>query len=80
MLLQSRRLNVVSTLPDGDTLTRELLAFKVTLSATGHDNYGNDWRENAHDDLVLAVTLAVWLGESVRKASPAKLREAAGLT
>lgn len=32
-----------------------------------HDSYGNDvgpWRENAHDDMVLAVALAAWYGEA----------------
>ena len=56
-----------------------MLAFKVTLSASGHDSYANDWRENPHDDLVLAVALAVWLGESVRVTSLRALRAAAGL-
>ena len=32
------------------------------LSAAGHDSYGA-WREKAHDDLVLAVAMAVWVGE-----------------
>ena len=79
VLLQSDRLQVARSLPEADTLTREMLAFKVTLSATGHDSYGNDWRQNPHDDLVLSVALATWLGENVRKASLAKLRVAAGL-
>ena len=42
-------------------------AFKVSISLKGHDSYGNDvgmWRENAHDDLVLAVALAAWFGEN----------------
>ena len=46
-----------------DTLTKELLAFKVTISNTGHDTYANDWRENPHDDLVLSTLLAVYFGE-----------------
>ena len=79
VLLQTDRLQVAASLPEAETLTREMLAFKVTLSATGHDSYGNDWRENAHDDLVLAVALAAWLGQSVRKTSLAAARVAAGL-
>ncbi len=63
VLLQGNRLQVAAALPDAQTLTREMLAFKVTISNTGHDSYGNDWRENAHDDLVLATALAVWLPE-----------------
>ena len=79
VLLQTRRLQVVRTLPDADVLTSELLAFRVTISKAGHDSYGNDWRENPHDDIVLAVALAVWLGESRRQASLAALRRAAAL-
>ena len=36
------------------------------------DSYGSDagmWRENPHDDLVLAVALAVWYGEHYRAPS-----------
>ena len=43
-------------------LRRELEIFKVTFSPSGHDSYGagEDWRVGNHDDLVLAVALALW--------------------
>lgn len=63
VLLQTKRLTVASALKHARTLTREMLAFKVTITSGGHDSYGNDWRENPHDDLVLAVALAVWAGD-----------------
>ncbi len=66
ILLQAKRLKIVPTLKEAQTLTSELLAFKVSISLKGHDSYGNDvgpWRENPHDDLVLAVALAAWYGE-----------------
>lgn len=63
VLLQSDRLGVAAGLPEAGTLSREMLAFKVKFSPTGHDSYGNDWRENDHDDMVLAVALAAWVGE-----------------
>jgi hypothetical protein len=69
VLLQSERLKIARALPEAQTLTSELLAFKVAVSLKGHDSYGNDvgpWRENAHDDLVLAVALACWFGEAVK--------------
>lgn len=63
VLLQGERLKIASALPDAATLTRELLAFQVKIGPeTAHDSYGA-WRENAHDDLVLAAALAVWYGE-----------------
>ena len=67
VLLQSKRLKIARGLKEAQTLTDELLAFKVTITTTGHDRYGNDvgmWRENPHDDLVLAVALAAWYGEN----------------
>lgn len=58
--LQTGRLKIASGLPDAATLTRELLNFKVTIDPkTAHDSYSS-WRESDHDDLVLAVALAVW--------------------
>lgn len=63
VLLQSERMTIAADLPEAATLTKELLAFRVKFSAKGHDSYGNDWRENAHDDMVLAVALAAWAGE-----------------
>jgi hypothetical protein len=63
VLLQSGRIKIHSSLPLADTLTKELLAFKVTISAKGNDTYGNDWRENPHDDLVLSTLLAAYWGE-----------------
>lgn len=68
VLLQSERLKIARALPEAQTLTDELLAFKVNISQRGHDSYGNDvasWRENPHDDLVLATALGCWVGEQV---------------
>lgn len=69
VLLQTQRLKIASSLKEASTLTAELLAFKVNINAKGHDRYGNDvgdWRENPHDDLVLAVALACWYGEQLQ--------------
>lgn len=69
VLLQSERLKIAKGLKEAQTLTSELLAFKVSISLKGHDSYGNDvgpWRENPHDDMVLAVALACWYGENYK--------------
>jgi len=64
VLLQSGRLRVASALPEAETLVRELLDFRVRIDLrTAHDSYGA-WREGTHDDLVLAVALACWAGET----------------
>ncbi|MEN6341044.1 MAG: hypothetical protein ABFC89_00630 [Methanospirillum sp.] len=61
--LQNERLKIARALPEAETLKRELLNFKVTIDPkTAHDSYSS-WRESDHDDLVLAVALAVWSAE-----------------
>jgi hypothetical protein len=60
--LQSGRLKVAQALPEANTLVKEMLAFKVRIIAAANDTYGA-WREGEHDDLVLAVCMAVWFGE-----------------
>src|SRR5262249_45729100 len=61
--LQTKRLKIATALPETVTLTRELQAFRVKVNvATGHESF-EAWRERDHDDLVLAVALAVWYGD-----------------
>ena len=57
--LQSGRLKIAGKLPEADTLARELQNFQVKINDNAHDSYGA-WREGTHDDLVLAVSLALW--------------------
>lgn len=60
VLLQNGRLKVAASLPEAETLRKELLGFKVTIDPrTAHDSYSH-WRENDHDDLVLAVSQGAW--------------------
>lgn len=65
LVLEQRRLQVPASLPHAETLRSELGNFRVKVNLAGHDTYGAgaEWREGAHDDLVLAVALAVWFGE-----------------
>lgn len=63
VLLQQRRLRIAPDIPDATTLIDELLAYRVTISESGHDSY-NPWRERDHDDLVLALCLAAWTAEN----------------
>ncbi len=61
--LQSGRLKFAAGMPNVDVLVKELLNFRVKINPqTAHDAYGA-WREGQHDDLVLAVALAVWAAE-----------------
>lgn len=60
VLLQNGRMKVAAGMSEAETLRRELLNFKVTIDPrTAHDSYSH-WRENDHDDLVLAVSQAAW--------------------
>jgi hypothetical protein len=60
--LQSERLKVAPRLVLADTLKQELLNFQIKITPAAHKTFGV-WREGAHDDLVLAVAMAIWLGE-----------------
>jgi hypothetical protein len=53
------RLAFGADIPYIETLTAEMMAFQAKINTHAHDSYGA-WREGAHDDLVLAVALAVW--------------------
>lgn len=61
--LQTSRLRFAEALPDVTTLTSELTNFQYKITNRGNDIYGA-WREGTHDDLVLAVALAVWYVEA----------------
>jgi hypothetical protein len=62
VLLQTRRLRIAQALPDAATLVRELETFRVKITEAANETFGA-WREGQHDDLVLAVGLAAWVGE-----------------
>jgi hypothetical protein len=63
-LYQGRRLKVSANLALAETLTNELVNFKMKINLqTGHDSY-EAWRESIHDDLVLSVAMACWYAEN----------------
>lgn len=64
VLIQNGRLVIASKLPLVEEFVREMLAFKVKLSAAGNQSF-EAWREGVHDDLVLAVCLAAWWASRV---------------
>jgi hypothetical protein len=67
VLFQLRHLRVARTLPDALLLVRELEQFRVKV-ATARTETSESWREGPHDDLVLGVALAAWVGEQARLA------------
>jgi hypothetical protein len=66
VLFQSRRLQVARQLSNAPVLIRELEAFRVKVTASANETF-EAWRERDHDDLVLAVALAAWVGELGQK-------------
>ncbi len=72
VLLQNGRLKIAESLPDAQTLKQELLNFRQKIDPkTAHDSYEH-WREDDHDDLVLATTLACWYREYVNSGVEAR--------
>jgi hypothetical protein len=75
VVLGSRRLHVSPELAEARVLLRELETFQVKISDSGNEQF-ESWRERDHDDLVLAVALAVWAAEQglayqkLRQATP----------
>jgi len=62
LALQAGTLTIPAELEHTATLARELSEMRRKVSASGHDSYGV-WRDGEHDDLVLALALALWLAE-----------------
>ncbi len=60
-VLGQQRLQI-APLPEREQLVRELLAFRVKVTATAHERF-EALHDRDHDDLVLAVALATWLGD-----------------
>lgn len=73
LAFQAGRLEIAAGTDHAQTLVAELADFRVRMSASGSDTYGA-WRDGAHDDLVLALALAVWWGDRM----PARSRKAGG--
>lgn len=58
-LLGAGRLKVAEGLPDAGVLLRELVDFRVTVTAKANETFGAG-SHGGHDDLIVAVALAVW--------------------
>jgi len=62
LLLQSGRLRFAARIPEAAILRQELRNFRVRITAAANETY-TAWRENEHDDTVLALALACWTAE-----------------
>lgn len=59
--LQAGRLKIAAELPEVSVLTQELQNFEVSISQSGFDSY--EARTGKHDDLVLALAMALWVAQ-----------------
>lgn len=76
--LQNHTLRIADAVPDvlphAKLLIKELLSFRVKISVSGHDTY-EAWREQEHDDLVLAAAQGVWFAEEIFRQMHAAVQE-----
>ena len=62
LAFQSGTIKIAAELEHAPTLSRELTELRRKISANGHVSFGV-WREGEHDDLILALAMAVWTAE-----------------
>jgi hypothetical protein len=63
VLLEQDRLKVAKSLPEAEILVEEMLSFGSRTTDSGNEVFGN-FKSGSHDDLVLAICVAVWYSES----------------
>ncbi len=71
-LLHSGDLKIAAGLKDTQALVRELQDFRASFTSAGNAVFNA--REGAHDDLVLAVAIAVWYGQQMKGSGRRKVR------
>ncbi len=69
--LQSDKLKFAQQHPLTPLLRTELENFRAKISSSGNTSFGvaDDWRTGANDDLVLALSMALWCGMNEVKPS-----------
>lgn len=67
--LQTDKLKIAASLPEAATLASELQNFEVKITDAANDIYGA-WRTGTHDDLVLSVAMALYVGKKPGKFIP----------
>ncbi len=63
VVLQAHRLRIAEEMELTPVLRGELEGFKAKININGNETF-EAWRENVHDDLVLAAAIAVWGAEN----------------
>jgi hypothetical protein len=78
VLLQEKRLKFAEGMANRVALVEELLSFRANVTASGHDAYGAAGAR-MHDDLVIALALAVWRSRAT-EAEPAARKPISGVS
>jgi hypothetical protein len=60
--LQDKRLVFTQASELNEVLVKEMMDFKIKITAAANDTYGS-WREGQHDDLIFSVMLACWAAQ-----------------
>lgn len=60
-VVQTKRLRLPNNMRNVDILQKEIMTFDYKMTESANIVYGA--REGAHDDLVLSLALALWMGE-----------------
>lgn len=61
VLLQTKRVKIAK-IPLRPVLIKEMENFKVKVTSAANESF-ESWRERDHDDILLAVAMALWVGE-----------------
>jgi hypothetical protein len=71
LAFQGHRLKLPRAVPDTSVLVQELLNFRTKITAAGNEVFESQ-RARDHDDLVIALALAVWYaeGDTISYAEP----------
>lgn len=62
LVLQNKQIQISGQLPNASLLAKELENFRVKITDAANETFGA-FRQGEHDDMVIAVAMAVWLGE-----------------
>lgn len=72
LIFEQRRIRIAASMRDTQPLRDELLAYRRNISDRGTDTYAA--ASGSHDDLVLALSLALWTAQHRRLAPPTRYR------
>jgi hypothetical protein len=65
MLFEKKRLKLAGNMAPLPAFLKELLTFRLSISATGRDTY--EAGAGGHDELVLSTALALWYVEALAR-------------